>query len=138
VPGRCLLMNERLREGHMQGVSRTVAAREGMDAVATAGTEKELPWNVWTGSECRASHAIAGGLVVAEEGALPPRERSLPWGGRRRWGIPDLGSWSTGLGPSPSFLASPTKACGHPSGCAATVRGWRCRRAGEGETRRCQ
>jgi len=63
VPGRCLLMNERRREGHMQGASRTAAgprgeaarhqsgkgpgraapssvAREGLDAGATAGREK--------------------------------------------------------------------------------------------------
>jgi hypothetical protein len=30
----------------------------------------------------------------------------------RRRGIPNLGSWSTGVGPSPSLLASPTERCG--------------------------
>ena len=63
MPDRCLLMNERRREGHKQGASCTAAgrqgeavrhrsgkgpghtappsdAREGVDAVATAGREK--------------------------------------------------------------------------------------------------
>jgi hypothetical protein len=64
----------------------------------------DLPWKVACGR--RASHAIAGSLVVAEEEALPPRECSLPWGGRcsrRRWGLGH---------PSPSLLVSPIEGCG--------------------------